>query len=96
MPWWTSVLPRSSDNHPCTTVRELTQAFARADLGHLHFGKDLTIDQTTDCAHHIGTTRMASTPATGVVDRDCRVFGIHNLFIASRRCSRPVTALLRG
>ena len=57
-----------------TTVRELTQAFARADLGHLHFGKDLTIDQTTDCAHPIVTTRMASTPATGVVDRDFRVF----------------------
>jgi choline dehydrogenase-like flavoprotein len=32
--------------------------------------------------HHIGTTRMAATPQDGVVDPDCRVFGIENLFIA--------------
>jgi choline dehydrogenase-like flavoprotein len=34
------------------------------------------------CWHHMGTTRMSSTPATGVVDADCRVHGIQNLFIA--------------
>lgn len=33
--------------------------------------------------HHIGTTRMSSTPKLGVVDRDCRVHGVDNLFIAS-------------
>ena len=32
--------------------------------------------------HHIGTTRMADDPSKGVVDADCRVFGIDNLFIA--------------
>jgi choline dehydrogenase-like flavoprotein len=32
--------------------------------------------------HHMGTTRMARTPAEGVVDENCRVFGIGNLFIA--------------
>lgn len=32
--------------------------------------------------HHIGTTRMSDDPKTGVVDRDCRVHGMHNLFIA--------------
>lgn len=32
--------------------------------------------------HHIGTTRMAKTPADGVVDADGKVFGIDNLFIA--------------
>lgn len=31
--------------------------------------------------HHIGTTRMADVPSKGVVDADCRVFGIDNLFI---------------
>jgi choline dehydrogenase-like flavoprotein len=32
--------------------------------------------------HHIGTARMAASPRDGVVDEDCRVFGMHNLFIA--------------
>ena len=32
--------------------------------------------------HHIGTTRMAATAASGVVDRDCAVFDLPNLFIA--------------
>jgi choline dehydrogenase-like flavoprotein len=32
--------------------------------------------------HHIGTTRMASSPGAGVVDRDCRVFGLNNLYVA--------------
>jgi choline dehydrogenase-like flavoprotein len=32
--------------------------------------------------HHAGTTRMASDPTSGVVDPDCRVFGVGNLSIA--------------
>jgi choline dehydrogenase-like flavoprotein len=32
--------------------------------------------------HHIGTARMAAMPRDGVVDEDCRVFGMKNLFIA--------------
>ncbi len=32
--------------------------------------------------HHMGTTRMANTPSKGVVDKNCRVFGTDNLFIA--------------
>ena len=32
--------------------------------------------------HHSGTTRMASDPGAGVVDADCRVFGVENLFVA--------------
>jgi choline dehydrogenase-like flavoprotein len=33
--------------------------------------------------HHIGTTRMAATTRQGVVDRDCALFELPNLFIAS-------------
>jgi len=36
----------------------------------------------TDASHHMGTTRMSDSPRTGVVDRDCRVHGVHNLYIA--------------
>jgi choline dehydrogenase-like flavoprotein len=32
--------------------------------------------------HHIGTTRMSSTPGQGVVDRECKVWGKANLHIA--------------
>ncbi len=32
--------------------------------------------------HHLGTTRMAVDPRRGVVDAECRVHGISNLFIA--------------
>jgi choline dehydrogenase-like flavoprotein len=39
--------------------------------------------QASDGFHHIGTTRMSAEPGDGVVDRDCRVHGIDNLFIAS-------------
>jgi choline dehydrogenase-like flavoprotein len=35
-----------------------------------------------DGGHHIGTTRMHVDPKQGVVDRDCRVHGIGNLFVA--------------
>ncbi len=33
--------------------------------------------------HHIGTTRMSADPRGGVVDPDCRVHGIGNLYVAS-------------
>jgi choline dehydrogenase-like flavoprotein len=33
-------------------------------------------------SHHMGTTRMSDAPERGVVDRDCRVHGTANLYIA--------------
>lgn len=36
----------------------------------------------TDASHHMGTTRMSQDPKKGVVDRDCRVHGVSNLFVA--------------
>jgi choline dehydrogenase-like flavoprotein len=32
--------------------------------------------------HHTGTTRMSADPRHGVVDRDCRVHGVANLYVA--------------
>lgn len=32
--------------------------------------------------HHMGTTRMGDTEQNGVVDRNCQVFGLKNLYIA--------------
>ncbi len=36
--------------------------------------------------HHMGTTRMSNDPRQGVVDADCKVHGISNLFIAGASC----------
>lgn len=38
--------------------------------------------ELTGTWHHMGTTRMGASPSTGVVDSDCRVFGITNLYVA--------------
>jgi len=35
-----------------------------------------------DVAHHIGGTRMADSAQRGVVDRNCRVHGVQNLYLA--------------
>lgn len=32
--------------------------------------------------HHCGTTRMSGDPKSGVVDKNCKVFGLENLYIA--------------
>ena len=39
--------------------------------------------QAADGFHQIGLTRMASSPTEGVVDEQCRVHGLSNLFVAS-------------
>jgi choline dehydrogenase-like flavoprotein len=36
----------------------------------------------TDASHHIGTTRMSEHPRSGVVDADCKVHGVENLYMA--------------
>lgn len=41
----------------------------------------LSDDVAASC-HHMGTTRMADDPRRGVVDRNCRVHGISNLYVA--------------
>ena len=38
--------------------------------------------QTKGGYHHMGTTRMSDSEQTGVVDRDCKVFGVNNLYVA--------------
>ena len=60
----------------------------RLNLGRVHVPEWLLDQQPdwdrelADYNHHMGATRMASDPARGVVDRDCRVHDVHNLYIA--------------
>jgi choline dehydrogenase-like flavoprotein len=39
------------------------------------------LDDEVGGKHHMGTTRMVADPAQGVVDGDCRVHGIGNLYV---------------
>jgi len=48
----------------------------------IQFQKDEVFEEVTGGNHHMGTTRMASSPDQGVVDRHCKVFGMANLYVA--------------
>ena len=66
-------------------LRALGASFAAAGLGRLHVTLPDDDDWPADLVggnHHMGTTRMAAAPKDGVVDGDCRVHGIGNLYIA--------------
>jgi choline dehydrogenase-like flavoprotein len=63
----------------------LDRSLRRAGLG--RFECRLANDEAWRAAvnsgkHHMGTTRMHGDPAHGVVDADCRVHGIDNLYVA--------------
>lgn len=68
------------------TFHVLDRGLRAAGLGHL----DLAFPDESEAwraaseggKHHMGTTRMHTDPAQGVVDGDGRVHGVHNLWIA--------------
>ena len=39
-------------------------------------------DELAFSSHTMGTTRMSASPSNGVVDSDCRVHGVNNLYVA--------------
>ncbi|MGA7385222.1 MAG: GMC family oxidoreductase, partial [Methylocella sp.] len=44
---------------------------------------DLVMQQASDGFHQMGTTRMGASPTTSIVDMNCRVHGLNNLFVVS-------------
>lgn len=56
--------------------------FARIQLKDFILDERMEIADTGNHAHQMGTTRMSSDPRFGVVDANCRVHGISNLYIA--------------
>ncbi|MFZ4289270.1 GMC oxidoreductase [Variovorax sp. HJSM1_2] len=71
----------------CRGYRRLRQSLQEEGAAVLDFN-DAALRETIAASvplggHHIGTTRMASSPALGVVDRHSAVFDAPNLFIAS-------------
>lgn len=68
--------------------RVLAEEFGRAGLGRVQIADWLLPedngwgDEIDHNQHHMGTTRMSDDPRRGVVDADCRVHGMANLYIA--------------
>jgi choline dehydrogenase-like flavoprotein len=72
-----------------TFYRELDQALRAEQLGSIEYDERELIDSMVkstknfnSMAHHLGTTRMSSDPQLGVVDSDCRVHSVDNLYIS--------------
>jgi choline dehydrogenase-like flavoprotein len=77
------------DRHTFLTALGLIgEEFGRLELGRLQIHEALRSDdggwpeQLEGSFHHMGTTRMADDPRHGVIDRNCRVHGIENLYVA--------------
>lgn len=81
--WRLSELDRHSIR---IAMDKLAQGFGSAGIATLHVGIDLQADQwpthMQGSWHHCGTTRMHADAERGVVDADCRVHGISNLYMA--------------
>jgi len=65
-------------------IRVFALDLAKSGWGRLDYDPDdLRLTGALELArHHIGTTRMHADPRAGVVDPNCRVHGIDNMFIA--------------
>ena len=69
------------------SYRLLAAELQRTNTGRLAFD-EATLEAVVMAAgayggHHMGAARMSAQPADGVVDPDCRVHGVDNLFVAS-------------
>jgi len=70
------------------SVQLIAQEFERLRLGRVTPDRWLVEDDHTwpefvrGGYHHLGTTRMGSNPRTSVVNSDCRVHGLANLYVA--------------
>jgi choline dehydrogenase-like flavoprotein len=67
-------------------AKETAKQMAEANIGRMKL-HDFVLDESLDIpvsphAHHMGTTRMSESPKAGVVDPNCKVHGIENLYVA--------------
>ena len=64
----------------------LAAEFSRTGVGRLEYvAEEVESEMTRYGAyggHHIGTARMGTDPRSSVVDSNCRVHGVENLFVA--------------
>jgi GMC oxidoreductase/NAD(P)-binding Rossmann-like domain len=63
------------------SIQLIGEAFIRCGIGQINAMP--TVSPAPQGGHYLGTTRMSSSPTSGVVDQHCQVHGVSNLFIAS-------------
>ncbi|MBE1300498.1 MAG: FAD-binding protein [Alteromonadaceae bacterium] len=79
----------SLDKHTLRiAATEFATALAKHDVGRMHVYDHILdssiprpLDYITGMSHPMCTTRMSASPTTGVVDKNCKVFGFDNLFV---------------
>jgi choline dehydrogenase-like flavoprotein len=95
--------PVESDRASIRASQETLDAALRtAGIGRLQFmlGDEHPAALWEGNFHHLGTTRMHTDPSKGVVDADCRVHGIRNLYVAGSSvfptygCSNPTLTVV--
>ena len=68
------------------TLKVFQEELARQGIGELEFDENGLEEELLRFGayggHHIGTARMGTDPKTSVVDRDCKVHSVDNLYIA--------------
>jgi len=71
-------------------IRTVASEFGRLGVGSYNLKQAALLDDerawvqmVADNSHHMGTTRMHESDKLGVVDSNCQVHGIHNLYIGS-------------
>jgi len=70
-------------NSSLRLMRLIDEHFRKHDAGYIE--EDVTQVKGlpyTDASHHLGTTRMSADPRRGVVDANCRLHGVDNLYVA--------------
>ena len=95
--------PAASDRASIRATQEaIDEAFRGAGLGHveLMLGDEHPPAMLEGNFHHLGATRMHTDPSMGVVDADCRVHGVRNLYVAGSSvfptygCSNPTLTVV--
>jgi choline dehydrogenase-like flavoprotein len=78
---WNDIDMRSTKR----SLEIFAEEFAQAGVGRLKLDLDQGVPQVflPSTHHHMGTTRMHDDPKQGVVDANCQVHDVANLFIAS-------------
>ena len=69
------------------TLALFSSEIAQHNIGHFEFDVDNLESELMRYGayggHHVGTTRMGDNPTTSIVNKNCQVHGIGNLYIAS-------------
>ena len=76
------------ETHTIDVVQEeLAKALGSANVGRMKIefvpGETDWMPMANWQLHHLGGTRMGTNPKTSVVDPDCKLHSVHNLYIAS-------------